>query len=131
MNARILHISSTKRVPTSMKKEILPTTSGKSSGATWPDSRTASSTPTAVASPYASSCTGVAPASWRWYGQTLIGFHLGMLRTVYVMRSTVRRRLGPGPKMKVPRERYSLTMSFWVVPDSAARGTPCSSASAM
>ena len=31
----------------------------------------------AVASPYASSCTGVAPASCRWYGHTLIGFHVG------------------------------------------------------
>ncbi len=32
--------------------------------------------------------------------------------------------------MYVPRARYSLTMSFWVVPCSAERGTPCSSASA-
>ena len=32
--------------------------------------------------------------------------------------------------MYVPRARYSLTMSFWVVPCSDASGTPCSSASA-
>ena len=36
----------------------------------------------AVASPYASSCTGVAPASCRWYGHTLIGFHCGTCCTV-------------------------------------------------
>jgi hypothetical protein len=48
------------------KKEIRPTTSGISSSVTWPEARTASSTPTAVASAYATSCTGVAPASCRW-----------------------------------------------------------------
>ena len=77
VNARILHISSTKRTPASMKNEMRPTTSGNSSSGTWPESRTASSTAIALASPYASSCTGVAPASCRWYGHTLIGFHVG------------------------------------------------------
>ncbi len=33
--------------------------------------------------------------------------------------------------MKVPRDRYSFTMSFWVVPDSTAGSTPWSSALAM
>ncbi len=33
--------------------------------------------------------------------------------------------------MKVPRERYSFTMSFWVVPDSTSGSTPWSSALAM
>jgi hypothetical protein len=40
--------------------------------------------------------------------------------------STINRRLGPGGKMYVPRDRYSLTMSFWVVPLSSVVGTPCS-----
>ena len=39
--------------------------------------------------------------------------------------STISRRDGSGGKMYVPRDRYSLTMSFWVVPRSAADGTPC------
>ena len=42
--------------------------------------------------------------------------------------STIRRRDGSGGKMYVPRDRYSLTMSFWVVPRRALAGTPCSSA---
>ena len=42
--------------------------------------------------------------------------------------STISRLLGSGGKMYVPRDRYSLTMSFWVVPRSAVDGTSCSSA---
>ena len=42
--------------------------------------------------------------------------------------STIRRRDGSGGKMYVPRDRYSLTMSFWVVPRSSVAGAPCSSA---
>jgi hypothetical protein len=38
---------------------------------------------------------------------------------------------GRGGKMYVPRARYSLMMSFWVVPWSRDGSTPCSSASAM
>ena len=37
---------------------------------------------------------------------------------------------GSGGKMYVPRERYSLMMSFWVVPCSSRRSAPCSSATA-
>jgi hypothetical protein len=48
--ARTLHVSSTKRIPALTKNEIEPTTSGKRSSATWPESRTASSTSMAVAS---------------------------------------------------------------------------------
>ena len=129
-NARSLHISSTKRMPAFTKNEIRPTTSGRSSSATWPDSRTASRTPIAVASAYAISWTGVAPASWRWYEHTLIGFHNGALRTEWQIRSTVRRRDASGPKMYVPRLRYSLTMSFCVVPARPATSAPRSSASA-
>ena len=82
-----------------MKNEVRPTTSGNSSGGTWPESRTASSTAIALASPYASSCTGVAPASCRWYGHTLIGFHAGTCFTVYAIRSTVSRFDASGGKM--------------------------------
>jgi len=64
VNARILHISSTKRTPASTKNEIRPTTWSNWSSGICPDSRTASSTPHAVPSPYAISWTGVAPASW-------------------------------------------------------------------
>ncbi len=97
--ARSLHISSTKRIPALTKNEIRPTTAGNSSSSTWPDARTASSTSTAVANAYATSSTGVAPASCRWYEHTLIGFHVGTWRTAWHTRSTVRRRDGSGPKM--------------------------------
>ena len=45
-----MQISSTKRIPALTKNEIEPNTCPKRSGATWPESRTASSTPIAVAS---------------------------------------------------------------------------------
>ncbi len=64
--ARILHISSTKRTPALTKKDTRATTSPKASGATTPLSRTASRTAIAVDIANAISCTGVAPASWRW-----------------------------------------------------------------
>ena len=71
----------------------------------------------AVASAYAISCTGVAPASCRWYEQTLIGFHAGTWRTVWQIRSTVSRRDGSGAEdVRAAADRYSLTMSFCVVP---------------
>ena len=66
----------------------------------------------------------------------LIGFHLGISVTVYAIMSVIRRSEGPGGNTYVPRERYSLTMSFCVVPVSlrmfAAGSSPaavaCSSA---
>lgn len=58
----------------------------------------------------------------------LIGFHFGMFATVYVIMSVVSRSEGPGGNTCVPRDRYSLTMSFCVVPWSAAMSAPCSSA---
>ena len=66
VKARILHISSTKRTPALTKNEMRATTSPIRSGGTCPESRTASRTVIAVHSAYAISCTGVAPASWRW-----------------------------------------------------------------
>ena len=47
---------------------------------------------------------------------------------MYAIMSVVRRNDGAGPNTYVPRDRYSLMMSFWVVPDSCAGSTPCSSA---
>src|SRR5690349_20997569 len=114
VNARILHVSSTKRMPEFTKNEIDATTAGKRSAGTWPDSRTASSTPMALASEYAISWTGVAPASCKWYEHTLIGFHFGIHSAQNAIMSTINRKLGCGGKMYVPRERYSLTMSFCV-----------------
>ncbi len=42
--------------------------------------------------------------------------------------STISRRDGSGGKMYVPRDRYSFTMSFCVVPRSAFDSTPWRSA---
>lgn len=42
--------------------------------------------------------------------------------------SVISRTDGPGGKTCVPRDRYSLTMSFWVVPVSLVMSAPCSSA---
>ena len=50
VKARILAVSSTKRMPLLTKKLIDAKTWGKRSSSTWPDSFTASSTPMAVAS---------------------------------------------------------------------------------
>jgi hypothetical protein len=58
----------------------------------------------------------------------LIGFHFGMLATDQAIMSVIRRMLGAGGNTYVPRERYSLTMSFCVVPasvDNTARSAPC------
>lgn len=57
----------------------------------------------------------------------LIGFHFGMFATVYVIMSVVSRR-GARREHVRARDRYSLTMSFCVVPWSAAMSAPCSSA---
>ena len=65
-NARSLHISSTNRTPALTKNEMRATTSPIFSCGTCPESRTASSTAIAVHIAYATSCTGVAPASCRW-----------------------------------------------------------------
>src|SRR5688572_14056910 len=82
----------------------------------------------AVASENAISCTGVAPASCKWYEHTFIGFHLGAWLAHHATMSTINRFDGSGGKMYVPRDRYSLTMSFCVVPRSALDGVSCSSA---
>ena len=54
----------------------------------------------------------------------LIGFHFGTCATVYAIRSVVSRIDGPGGNAYAPRLRYSLTMSFWVVPVVAPTPRP-------
>jgi len=60
----------------------------------------------------------------------LIGFQRGISLTVKATMSAMSRIEGPGGKAYVPRERYSLMMSFWVVPESAPSSTSFSSATA-
>lgn len=58
----------------------------------------------------------------------LIGFQLGSVVTAQATVSVVSRSDGPGGKTYVPLDRYSLTMSFCVVPARRVRSAPCSSA---
>jgi hypothetical protein len=60
----------------------------------------------------------------------LVGFHFGISRVVNRITSLTSRIDGAGGNTWVPRDRYSLMMSFCVVPCRAARGAPCSSATA-
>ena len=118
-------------MPAFKKKEMRPNTFARSASLTAPLARRWSSSEIAFAIEKAISCTGVAPASCRWYEQMLIGFQLGTCSTVYETISLVRRIEASGGKTKVPRERYSLMMSFWVVPRSLRALPPCCSAVAM
>ena len=107
-----------------------PNTRGTASAGRSGRALTASSTAIALAKAYAISCTGVAPASCRWYEQMLIGFHFGIASTVNAIMSLIRRIDGSGGNTYVPRDRYSFTMSFCVVPESLLAATPCRSAAA-
>src|SRR2546430_15100333 len=102
--------------PALTKNEMRPTTLPNVCASTSPDAFTASSTATAVASANATSCTGVAPASCRWYEQMFTGFHCGQLATVHATVSVVSRNDGPGGETEVPRARDCLTMSLCVGP---------------
>ena len=57
-------------------------------------------------------------------------FQRGMWCRQYSYMSTMRRIDSRGGKMYVPRARYSLMMSFWVVPLRRFGSTPRCSASA-
>ncbi len=59
-----------------------------------------------------------------------MGFHFGRPLAENEIVSVVSFSEGCGGNTWVPRERYSLMMSFWVVPDNWLRGIPCSSATA-
>ena len=120
---------STNRTPALTKNEMRANTVPMRSSPT--RGRTSSSTAIAVDIAKAISCTGVAPASCRWYEQMLTGFHLGTCSTVYATVSAISRIDGAGGNAYVPRERYSLMMSFCVVPWSTAASTSFSSAVTM
>ena len=60
----------------------------------------------------------------------LIGLKRGVTSLEYRMESAISRIEGRTGKIQVPRATYSLRMSFWIVPVSLLRGTPCLSATA-
>ena len=60
-----------------------------------------------------------------------MGFHFGISRAAKATTSAHSLMEGPVAKMWVPRESYSLMMSFWVVPERSHRPTPARSAAAM
>jgi hypothetical protein len=59
-----------------------------------------------------------------------MGFHFGHCSHDQVIVSVISFIDGSGGNTYVPRDRYSLMMSFCVVPVSALRSAPCSSATA-
>ena len=59
-----------------------------------------------------------------------MGFHFGISRVVNWITSLTSRMDGAGANTYVPRDRYSLMMSFCVVPCSRSRDAPCPSAAA-
>ena len=128
VKARILHSSSTNRIPALTKNEMLAKTCGNASSDICPLARTASKMSMALASENAISCTGVAPTSCKWYEHTFIGFHFGALLAHHAIMSTMMRRDDAGGKMYVPRDKYSLRMSFCVVPRNSFADVPCSAA---
>ena len=89
VKTRTLQISSIKRIPAFRKKEIRPTTFGKSSGRTSFRSLTLSSTVMAFASVNANSWTGEAPDSCKWYEQIFIGIYRSFLKFDYDMLSFI------------------------------------------
>ena len=54
----------------------------------------------------------------------------GVTSVEYKTESAISRSEGRTGKIQVPRATYSLRMSFWIVPVSFSRGTPCLSATA-
>ncbi|MDH6436640.1 hypothetical protein M2158_005181 [Streptomyces sp. SAI-144] len=76
------------------------------------------------------SCTALAPASRKCAPATEIALNLGTSAAQNSMVSAIRRRDGSAGQIQVPREAYSLRMSFWMVPVSFSRGTPLRSAAA-
>ena len=79
----------------------------------------------------ASSWTAVEPASRMWYPLIETVFQRGSSRVPYSIVSVTSRSDGSGGNRYSFWATNSLRMSFWVVPSSAARGTPRRSAAAM
>lgn len=61
---------------------------------------------------------------------TEIALNRGTSAAQNSMVSAISRSDGSGGQIQVPRDAYSLRMSFWIVPVSFARGTPPRSAAA-
>lgn len=76
------------------------------------------------------SCTAVAPASRKCAPATEIALNRGTSAAQNSMVSAISRSDGSGGQIQVPREAYSLRMSFWIVPVSLALGIPFRSAAA-
>ena len=85
---------------------------------------------TPSASVNAISCAALAPASRKCAPATEIALKRGTSAAQNSMVSAIRRSDGSGGQIQVPREAYSLRMSFWIVPVSFSRGTPSFSAAA-
>ena len=94
--ARILHISSTNRMPEFTKKLMRPTARSNCSSVKWPRSLIRSSREMAFASAKASSWVGVAAASCRWYEQMFEAFHEGISSRQNSYISAISRRLCSG-----------------------------------
>jgi hypothetical protein len=85
---------------------------------------------TPSASVKAISWTALAPASRKWAPATEIALNLGTSAAQNSIVSAISRSDGSGGQIQVPRDAYSLRMSFWMVPVSFSRGTPFFSAAA-
>ena len=72
----------------------------------------------------------MAPASRKCAPATEIALNLGTCSAQNSMVSAISLRLGVGGQIQVPREAYSLRMSFWMVPVSLLLGMPLRSAAA-
>ena len=95
-----------------------------------PRSTTVSQYVTPSASVNAISCTALAPASRKCAPATEIALNRGTSAAQNSMVSAISRSDGSGGQIQVPRDAYSLRMSFWMVPVSFSRGTPFFSAAA-
>ena len=71
-----------------------------------------------------------APASRKCAPATEIALNLGTSAAQNSIVSAMSRSEGRGGQIHVPRLTYSFRMSFWIVPRSWARSTPCCSPTA-
>ena len=76
------------------------------------------------------SCAALAPASRKCAPATEIALNRGTSSAQNSIVSAMSRSDGRGGQIHVPRLTYSLRMSFWIVPRSFARSTPCFSPTA-
>ena len=84
-------------IPALTKKDTRPTMKGNSFSETL--NRILSKTAVAVVIEKATSSSIVAPASWRWYEQMLMGFHFGIFLKQYSVTSVIKFKLSSGGNM--------------------------------